>query len=446
MATHSYWGFTCHITATEGKQFTVEWGDGSDPQIYTGTGVLMELDYKYPNNNNNNKIITITGNSNDCAITDLSCFTIPYTLDVSGCISIKSIDCLDYCGDVKKLNVKNCKNLETLFCAFNPITNLELSDCISLKSLFCDECNLSSLVLPPEAVLHDVWCANNHIPLSDLYTISLQTINPYYNYYRAQTLPPQTINLGESVDFSSQSSFGGTPTDFIVYKGDTNAPQSDYTIENGIITFYQPGSYKVMMTNDAIICNDGVFVYTYVYVIDSDATLKELKISSGFYLNLFPVFKSNIYHYEVDAQPDMSSVYIAAISTSLYATIKGCGSFPLIVGENIFKITVTAEDKITKLDYTIKVNRPVGIIENPQTTKLIVYPNPTTGELRITNYKLRITNVEIFDIYGKKLKAKSRKQKEKNEIVIDISELPAGIYFVKIDTDVGEVIKKIVKQ
>ena len=31
---------------------------------------------------------------------------------------------------------------------------------------------------------------------------------------------------------------------------------------------------------------------------------------------------------------------------------------------------------------------------------ILLYPNPTTGELRITNYELRIDNIEIFDIYG----------------------------------------------
>jgi hypothetical protein len=104
----------------------------------------------------------------------------------------------------------------------------------------------------------------------------------------------------------------------------------------------------------------------------------------------------------------------------------------------------------------------VGIQEiNP--ISCTVYPNPTTGELRITNYELRITSIDVFDVYGRKLleqKAEGRKQKENSppvipnevrnlnnndRVVLDISHFPAGIYFLKIDTDKGEIMKKIMK-
>jgi len=83
---------------------------------------------------------------------------------------------------------------------------------------------------------------------------------------------------------------------------------------------------------------------------------------------------------------------------------------------------------------------------------IILFPNPTTGELTITNcspdrgklseanYELRITNVEIFDIVGRKQKAEGRKQNE-----IDISHLQSGFYFVKITTEKGIITKKIIK-
>ena len=32
-------------------------------------------------------------------------------------------------------------------------------------------------------------------------------------------------------------------------------------------------------------------------------------------------------------------------------------------------------------------------------------PNPTTGELKIENGELKIENVEVFDVYGRKLKS-----------------------------------------
>jgi len=72
-----------------------------------------------------------------------------------------------------------------------------------------------------------------------------------------------------------------------------------------------------------------------------------------------------------------------------------------------------------------------------------VYPNPTTSELKIENGELRIENVEIFDVYGQKQFSTFNFQLSSQKI--DISHLQAGIYFVKISTNAGIVVKKVVK-
>jgi len=64
--------------------------------------------------------------------------------------------------------------------------------------------------------------------------------------------------------------------------------------------------------------------------------------------------------------------------------------------------------------------------------------------LKIENGELKIENVEVFDVFGRKLKSKTVNLKSK--IVIDISHLHSGIYFVKISTEAGMVVKKVVKQ
>jgi len=76
---------------------------------------------------------------------------------------------------------------------------------------------------------------------------------------------------------------------------------------------------------------------------------------------------------------------------------------------------------------------------------ITLHPNPTTGELRIENGELRIENVEIFDVYGRKVSSHHIIPTSSNHL-INISHLPVGIYFVRISTEKGEVVKKIVKQ
>jgi len=74
---------------------------------------------------------------------------------------------------------------------------------------------------------------------------------------------------------------------------------------------------------------------------------------------------------------------------------------------------------------------------------LKIYPNPTTGELRITNYELRITSVEIFDVYGRTVGAYPC---GRPETTINISHLPEGTYVLKIQTEQGVQTRKIIKQ
>ena len=104
----------------------------------------------------------------------------------------------------------------------------------------------------------------------------------------------------------------------------------------------------------------------------------------------------------------------------------------------------------------------VGIVETDNYPSLQVYPNPTTGQLRITNCELQIMGIEIFDVMGKKVQSskfkvsssnsepetlnfKSKTLNLKPETEINISPLPSGIYFVRIQTEAGMVTRKVVK-
>jgi hypothetical protein len=84
---------------------------------------------------------------------------------------------------------------------------------------------------------------------------------------------------------------------------------------------------------------------------------------------------------------------------------------------------------------------PVGIREYSSNYK--IYPNPARNELRITNYELQNGNIEIFDVNGRKQTTESKTQNAEGEIVLNISYLSPGIYFVKIS---NEVVGKFIKE
>jgi len=73
-----------------------------------------------------------------------------------------------------------------------------------------------------------------------------------------------------------------------------------------------------------------------------------------------------------------------------------------------------------------------------------LYPNPATNELRMESGELRIKNVEIFDVFGRPVGAYGIRPNVENEIVLDISHLHPGIYFILVQTKDGVVNSKFV--
>jgi len=55
-----------------------------------------------------------------------------------------------------------------------------------------------------------------------------------------------------------------------------------------------------------------------------------------------------------------------------------------------------------------------------------------------------VDNVDIFDISGRKLMFHTPTMHPVK--AVDISHFPAGIYFVKVSTEVGEIVKKVLKE
>jgi len=84
-------------------------------------------------------------------------------------------------------------------------------------------------------------------------------------------------------------------------------------------------------------------------------------------------------------------------------------------------------------------------ITNTANPAISVYPNPTTGKLKIESGENKGINplvIEVYDITGRKI------VNCQLSIVnsIDISHLPTGIYYVKVKTSTGEFVQKIIKK
>ncbi|MDR2972445.1 MAG: T9SS type A sorting domain-containing protein [Bacteroidales bacterium] len=90
-------------------------------------------------------------------------------------------------------------------------------------------------------------------------------------------------------------------------------------------------------------------------------------------------------------------------------------------------------------DCFLQVNEKINRLFN-------IYPQPTIGDLTIENTQLLIVNVEIYDVYGRKQKTENKREKGERELVLDIAHLPNGLYFVKVFTENGVYVEKIIKK
>ena len=71
-----------------------------------------------------------------------------------------------------------------------------------------------------------------------------------------------------------------------------------------------------------------------------------------------------------------------------------------------------------------------------------IYPNPTTGILTIYSEELIMNNIEIYDIYGRKVETRHATSLQDNSIRIDISHLANGMYYLRISNTTVKIIKQ----
>jgi len=78
-----------------------------------------------------------------------------------------------------------------------------------------------------------------------------------------------------------------------------------------------------------------------------------------------------------------------------------------------------------------------------QSDEIIIYPNPTSEFINIVNANSQIERVEIIDIQGRIMIIQSIGGNQAN---INISNLNSGIYIIKIYTNSGLKVDKIIKK
>ncbi|MDR1583387.1 MAG: InlB B-repeat-containing protein [Prevotellaceae bacterium] len=93
--------------------------------------------------------------------------------------------------------------------------------------------------------------------------------------------------------------------------------------------------------------------------ISSDVQLKNLTATKG---TLDPEFQPSVTNYTIKVSYDVATISVTGIQLHSGASVSGNGEKSLVIGENVIRITVQAEDGVTTLIYTVVVIRADHIL------------------------------------------------------------------------------------
>jgi hypothetical protein len=125
---------------------------------------------------------------------------------------------------------------------------------------------------------------------------------------------------------------------------------------------------------------------------------------------------------------------------------------PTTYAEEITALKLWVTNRMTWLDANMPGVCNVGVGENSLSdAQLNIYPNPFNSDLdiEITLARSEKLKMELFDILGNKVNTFSEQEYTDgyHDIKLDLSSkhLSAGVYFLKISSDSGSIVKKITK-
>ena len=114
---------------------------------------------------------------------------------------------------------------------------------------------------------------------------------------------------------------------------------------------------------------------------------------------------------------------------------------------NLLEVITSNDIGLSDVSQWIPVE-PTSVKER-EVNSIKIYPNPTTGELKIENGELKIESLVIFDIFGRPLHPPVTCNSllvTHHSPLINISHLPSGVYFIKLTTEKEVITQKIIKQ
>jgi len=433
------------IQATDGKEFSINWGDATVETKIGEGDVDMVLSHIYANPNEYS--VTIVASGSDCRFTTFDCYdhdnwyeecenNMISSLTFSDCSALTYLDCS--LNQLTSLNLASCTNLTTLSCHSNQLINLDLSECTAITLVGCYNNQLTNLDLTNFSTLSRLYCFNNE--LTNLYLTGCSGL---------QTLECQNNQL-TSLNLSGCSSLSIL---LCFYNQLTNLDLTG-CMALSILSCPHNQLTDLDLTDCSVLNSisfvDNQFLPSYLYsanlLIDNPNSkylgtqnLKPQTIAQGGVID----YSNEVEFGGINTNFAVEKNWTPAILDIDYSINNGIFTFHNL---GVFTLTMTNEAIVSHPNYPAIVIATINVgtvgLHEISTSNIKVYPNPTRDMLFIECEDF--STIKLYDILGKEILIKNISKKTTE---INISHLPKGMYSIRIISE-GKIIgnSKIIKQ
>ena len=412
-----------------------------------------ELQILYCPGNQLNSLVLNTNTK----LLELDCSTNPLdVLDVSNNTELEILACGG--NQLTVLDLSANINLKQLLCSNNPLTTLDLSANTELWWLECINTPLTSLNFCENTKLRELYCYDNKLNILALNTNrELQWLECYNNQLAALDLSANTelrnlkcynnqltaLDLSANIELRSLECCNNQLTAL-----DLSANTVLWRLEcynNQLATLILNDSSKL----DYLICYNNQLLLSDLFAASQILENNEASMFWRLLGNQTLPTQVAILDIALDfpvPQNVFNGIYtqFSVIPSSGYSITNGKITFNKKGTYSVFmtnRAIISSSDSPAKIAFEVTVE-DVGIPEFLQTLQIKVYPNPTMGQLTINSEQLTMNNIEIFDVMGRKIPLFPCSSVPASTVTMNISQLSAGIYFLRIDGETVKVVKQ----
>ncbi|NHN25670.1 T9SS type A sorting domain-containing protein [Flavobacterium jejuense] len=114
----------------------------------------------------------------------------------------------------------------------------------------------------------------------------------------------------------------------------------------------------------------------------------------------------------------------------------------------IFRIVFHSDQSVNKTGANLDnfvINGTTLSSDSFELDSVFVYPNPSNGLFTVSTKNRQVTSIEVYDVSGKNILNRTDIESS-NEITLDLTHASIGIYFMKINSEIGSITKRIIKK